>query len=150
MTIGSVGGSASLNPFYQAQAAQAVSLDAQAFDMQTEAGPEDATASAASSNLLTGTGMPTLDTQTLQALLDLSQQDGASGSDASQAGAGGRTGSAHHHHHHHGAGMGQSQASDPASSATALEDASSTDAFGVPASNADNNQNSLAAALAQG
>ena len=89
MSIGSIGGTPSLNQLYAAQAAQpAVSLDLPA----TSTSGAASTTGAASANALTGSTTASLDSQTLQALMDLAQQDPASSSDPAQAGATGQSG----------------------------------------------------------
>ena len=111
MSISSVGGASALSQLYSAQQAQAaVSVDT----------PTDSLLSASAgqggdSNALTGTTTSNLDSQTLQALLDLTQQDPSSSTDPSQASQTGQMQGAHHHHHHHG-GM---QAQAPTQSSTA-------------------------------
>jgi hypothetical protein len=154
MSIGSIGGTSTLNQAYLSQQAQAVL--AQSFDPQTAASTSAVASGStdASSNALTGTGAATLDSQTLQALMDLTQQDpsadpsttGAAGQ-SSQTGQTDQTGQAqgtHHHHHHHGGGTMQAQGTDPSASLAATDTASSTDVFGVPT---DGNEDPLAAAL---
>jgi hypothetical protein len=148
MSIGSIGGTSALDQAYLSQQAQAVL--AQSFDPQTAASsPAAASGSTdANSNALTGTGAATLDSQTLQALMDLTQQDPSA--DPSSTGATGQssqTGQTQgaHHHHHHGGGTMQAQGTDPSASPTAT--ASSTDAFGVPATDTDGSEDPLAAAL---
>ena len=90
MTTSPVGGAAqsSLSQLYsagQAQAASAVSVDVSA-DTSVFA----SIAGASASNSLTGTASSTLDSQTMQALLELTQQDPAatapSGSQTGQTG----------------------------------------------------------------
>jgi hypothetical protein len=148
MSIGSIGGTSALNQAYLTQQAQAVL--AQSFDPQTAASPSTAASGSTdpSSNALTGTGAATLDSQTLQALMDLTQQDPStdpSGTGSTgQTGQTGQTQGAHHHHHHGGGGM-QAQGTDPSASTTAT--VSSSDAFGVPATGADDSEDPLAAAL---
>jgi hypothetical protein len=154
MSIGSIGGTSALNQAYLSQQAQAVL--AQSFDPQTAASSSAAASGGtdASSNALTGTGAATLDSQTLQALMDMTQQDPAA--DPSGAGSIGQTGQtdqtgqvggAHHHHHHHGGGTMQAQGSGSSASPTATDTVSSTDAFGVPATDTDGSEDPLAAAL---
>lgn len=144
MSIGAIGGVSTLNQLYTVQQEQAV--QAASLDVQTVIGSPDAASGStdSSANALTGVGASTLDSQTLQALMDLTQEDPTADSDPSQAGATGQAtdqpGGAHHHHHHHGGGMGQAQATDASAPA-------STDAFGVPEPDADSDP--LAAALAQ-
>jgi hypothetical protein len=157
MSIGSIGGTSSLNQAYLSQ--QALSVLAASFDPQTTAAGASTTTAGgstdASSNALTGVSTPTLDSQTLQALMDLTQQDpaasdpsSADGSgQASQASQGSQAQGAHHHHRHHGGGMEQAQASDPSPSQTATDTASAADAFGVPTSDADSGEDPLVAAL---
>jgi len=148
MSIGSIGGTSALDQAYLSQQAQAVL--AQSFDPQTAASASAAASGStdASSNALTGTGAATLDSQTLQALMDLTQQDPSadpSGTGATgQSGQSGQTQGAHHHHHH-GGGTMQAQGTGPSASATAT--VSSTDAFGVPATDTDGSEDPLAAAL---
>jgi hypothetical protein len=113
MTISSVGGTAAqtaLSQIYgaqQAQAAAAVSVDSPS-------------ATPASANNLTGSTVASLDSQTLQALLGLTQEDPADPSaqpgTASQTP--GQTQGAHRHHHHHGGGMQMPQ--DTTSSAVSV------------------------------
>jgi len=91
-----------------AQAASAVSVDSPLN------GADDT--STTTSNSLTGTTGSNLDSNTLQALLDLTQQDPSqqTGS-ASQSGQAGKA----HHHHHHGGGMQPPSA--PASTPTSSD-----------------------------
>ncbi len=160
MSIGSIGGTSSLNQAYLSQQAQSVL--AASFDPQRTAASTSAAATGsmdASSNTLTGVNTPTLDSQTLQALMDLTQQDPAAASDpsstdgsgqasqGSQSSQSGQAQGAHHRHHHHGAG--QAQASDPSPSQTAADATSSTDAFGVSSPDADGDEDPLAQALSQ-
>ena len=151
MSIGSIGSTSALNQAYLSQQAQAVL--AQSFDPQTAASSSAAASGStdASSNALTGTGAAPLDSQTLQALMDLTQQDPSadpSGTDATgQTGQTGQTQGAHHHHHHHGGGAMQAQGADPSASTTTT--ASSTDAFGVPTTGTDDSEDLLAEALPQ-
>jgi hypothetical protein len=130
MSIGSIGGAASLNPLYAASQAQAC-----------QAMPVDGTtgAAASGSNALTGSTTASLDSQTLQALLGLTQQD-TSSSNQDQGGTASQTDQTqgatphHHHHHHHGDGGAQSStdSSSSSSSSPATQGlASNTDAFGV-------------------
>jgi hypothetical protein len=151
MSIGSIGGNSALNQAYLSQQAQAVL--AQSFDPQTAASSSAAASGGADAgtNALTGIGTSALDSQTLQALMDITQQDPADGSDPSSTATGqsGQAQGAHHHHHHHGGGTMQAQGTDPSTSSTATDTASSTDAFGVPATDTDSSQDPLAAALAQ-
>jgi hypothetical protein len=151
MSISTIGGTSALNQAYLSQQAQSVL--AQSFDPQTTASIS-ATATAGtdpSSNALTGGNASTLDSQTLQALMDLTQQDPAADDSSSAPGQSGQSGQAqgaHHHHHHHGGGM-QAQSSDPSTSPTATDTASSTDAFGVAEPDGDSSESPLAAALSQ-
>ena len=95
---------------------------------------------------MTGTGAATLDSQTLQALMDLTQQDpSADPSGTDSTGQTGQTQGTHHHHHHHGGGTMQAQGTDPSASLTTT--ASSTDAFGVPTDGSDGSEDPLVAAL---
>ena len=148
MSIGSIGDTSALNQAYLTQQAQAVL--AQSFDPQTAASPSTAASGSTdpSSNALTGTGAATLDSQTLQALMDLTQQDPStdpSGTGSTgQTGQTGQTQGTHHHHHHGGGGM-QAQGTDPSASPTATD--TSSDAFGVPATGTDDSEDPLAAAL---
>lgn len=150
MSIGTIGGSSALNQLYasqQAQAVQAVSLDAQSM-----VGTPDSTSGDASSNALTGVSTSTLDSQTLQALMDLTQQDPSSSdpSGTSSTGQPGQSQGAHHHHHHHGGGGAmQAPGTDPstASSTSSASTASATDAFGVAVDGADSADGSLEDAL---
>ncbi len=150
MSIGSIGGTSALNQAYLTQQAQSVL--AQSFDPQTAACPSAAASGNTdpNSNALTGTGAATLDSQTLQALMDLTQQDPStdpSGTGSTgQTGQTGQTQGTHHHHHHHGGGAMQAQGTDPSASPTATDTASS-DAFGVPATGTDDSEDPLAAAL---
>jgi len=68
-------------------------------------------------NALTGSATSNLSSQTLQALLDLTQQD--PGTDPSQASQTGPAQGAHHHHHHHGGGMMRAQSDGPGASTAA-------------------------------
>jgi len=110
MSISSVGGASALSQLYSAQQAQAlsaVSVDA----------PIDSTSDASAilmgnDNALTGSTSSNLASQTLQALLELTQQD--PGTDPSQASQNGQAQGAHHRHgHHHGAGMTQAPPGGP-------------------------------------
>ena len=109
MTVAAVGGASSLSQLYNAQQAQA--LSAVTVDSPAASTPDGSTTTSNtdSSNSLTGLTTSNLDSQTLQALLDLTQTDPSNpSSDPSQAGqTTGQTGQAqgaHHHHHHHGGG----------------------------------------------
>jgi hypothetical protein len=129
MTISPVGGAAQsyLSQLYstqQTQAASAVSVDAAAANSVFSSA---STLDASAGNSLSGTSSSTLDSQTLQALLDLTQQD-PTGTDPSQQG--GQTGQAtgaHHHHHHHGSGAASSTQT-PSSPATTTTGAASPSA----------------------
>ncbi len=80
------------------------------------------TTDASGANSLTGSTTASLDSQTLQALLGLTQQDPANSSDPAQSGATGQTGQTqgmhHHHHDHHGGGGMQAQSTDPSASSS--------------------------------
>ena len=84
----------------QAQALSAVSADA---PMDPPSGDSTPPA-AAGSNALTGTATSNLDSQTLQALLDLTQQDSGDTPQTNKTGQPGQTGQVQHRHHHHGGG----------------------------------------------
>ena len=149
MSIGSIGGASALNQTYLSQQAQSVL--AQSFDPQTAASSSAAASgnTDASSNTLTGIASSALDNQTLQALMDMTQQDPAGdGSNPSSTTTGHAQG-AHHHHRHHGGGTMQAQTADPSAASTGTDMASSTDAFGVPSTDTDGSADSLAAALSQ-
>jgi hypothetical protein len=140
MTISSVGGTAQsylsqLFSAQQVQAASAVSVDAPA-DAST------GTSAAPASNSLTGTGSSTLDSQTLQALLDLTQQADPS----QQTGQTGQAQGTHHRHHHHGGGGMSSNVSSTTTTASASDTLASAAANGV-ASDAENTDTSLESAL---
>jgi hypothetical protein len=111
MNISSVGPS-QLYSAQQVQTLSAVSADDPADSIS------NASASLASNgNSLTGTTTSNLDSQTLQALLELTQQDpGSSPSQADQTGQAQNSqveGAPRHHGHHHGGGMMQAQSGDP-------------------------------------
>lgn len=106
MSITAIGGPGYASQLYAPQQAQAASA-AGAIDPMTDddpASPDDAATS------LTGSTTASLNSQTLQALLDLTQQDPT----AQSAG----TGQVQHHRHHHHQGTGQAPsqtaAGDPA------------------------------------
>jgi hypothetical protein len=120
MSISSVGPASQLYSAQQVQALSAAFAGAPA-----DSTPAASAIPASGSNSLTGTTTSNLDSQTLQALLDLTQQDPANGTDPSQAGQTGQTDQAgqaqsthHHHGHHHGGGMMQAQSSDPSQLST--------------------------------
>jgi hypothetical protein len=157
MSIGSIGGTSSLNQLWAAQAAQTAS--AVSPDGLTQ-GTSDTTSATGTcgTNALTGSTTASLDSQTLQALMDLTQQDPTqqnSGPDPSQAGSTGQAGqtqgaSHHHHHHHRGGGMQASTdpSSDPSSSSsTTTGTSATTDAFGV--ASADGADDTTEASLTQ-
>lgn len=102
----------------QAQALSAVSADA---PMDPPSGDSTPPA-AAGSNALTGTATSNLDSQTLQALLDLTQQDSGDTPQTNktgQPGQTGQTGQVQHRHHHHGGGMrAPSAPTDPSQTAS--------------------------------
>jgi hypothetical protein len=132
----------------QAQAAAATSSDA--LPQSTSDNPTNNTASG--SNILTGSTIASLDSQTLQALIDLTQQDSSGNDDSDGVGSAGQNGQTqgvpHHHHHHHGGGG--AQYADPSSQDSgASNTTSSTDAFGVAAAGStdDTSNASLEAAL---
>ena len=152
MSISSVGGASALSQLYSAQQAQA--LSAVSVDTPMDSTSDASAIPASSSNSLTGTTMSNLDSQTLQALLDLTQQDPASDpSQASQTGqatgqAPGQTQGAHHHHgHHHGGGMMQAQ-SGSASQTSAMTAAGNGPSLTAAADTGDDtSEASLASAL---
>ena len=136
MTTSSVGGTAQsyLSQLYsaqQAQAASAVSVDIPAADSAFAPAP---TTDASGSNSLTGASSSNLDSQTLQALLDLTQQDPTAPSQ--QSGQAGQTSGAHHHGHHHHGGGDPTQASSASTTTTASTGATdaTTDAADADAS----------------
>lgn len=83
-------------------------------------GRATASDNAAASNSLTGTGTASLDSQTLGALLGLTQQDPTDPSQ--QGGQATQVQGAHHHHHHHGGGGTQAPSSASASMTTSTTD----------------------------
>ena len=100
----------------QAQALSAVSADA---PMDPPSGDSTPPA-AAGSNALTGTATSNLDSQTLQALLDLTQQDSGDTPQTNMTGQPGQTGQVQHRHHHHRGGQAPpSDSSQTASTAAA-------------------------------
>ena len=122
-------------------------------DVPTDSTAEASEIQADGSNALTGTTTPNLSSQTLQALLDLTQQDpGTDPSQASQTGQTqtGQSGGAHRHHgHHHGGGMIQAQLQ-PQSGSSSQASAMTTvgDGEALTASDADDtSEASLASAL---
>ena len=124
MSISSVG--PALSQLYSTQQAQA--LSAVSVDVPAGNTPDASAAQAGDDNALTGTTTSNLDSQTLQALLELTQQDPASpAEDSPQTG---QARGAHHHHHHHGGGTTQAQAQsgEPPSSAPAVTSGSTVDA----------------------
>jgi hypothetical protein len=152
MSMGSIGGSCSLSQLYaaqQAQAASAVSVVAPA----TGASDSTSGTDASGSNSLTGNTTASLDSQTLQALMNLTQQDPATGGSPADASSNGQTGQTqglhHHHRHHHGGGMGQSAGSSSSLSSSTSGTTSATDVFGVASADSadDTTQASLDAAL---
>jgi len=121
MSISSVGGASALSQLYSVQQAQA--LSAVSVDVPSDGTLETSASQASGGNALTGTTTSNLDSQTLQALLELTQQaPEGSTSDPSQAAQTGQAQGAHRHHHHHGGGMMQAQAQpgDPSQSSTAV------------------------------
>lgn len=144
MSITSISGAASsllsqITNSQQTQAASAVSMDEP--DADTDMQGTD-TGSSATGNSLTGTMGASLDNQTLQALLNLTQQDptqDASGTTAQGTQAG------QHHHHHHGAGKPGQAGQVPGSDPTAL---ASTDPTALdPLDGDDDGQDGLTALL---
>ena len=150
MTTSPVGGAAqsALSQLYsagQAQAASAVSVDVPA-----DTGGFAPSTAASGSNSLTGTSSSNLDSQTLQALLELTQQDpSATDPSASQAGQPGQAQGAHHHHHHHGGGgaMPTTEASSAASPAAAGTSTSTANPFADATADAQDADASLESAL---
>lgn len=145
MSISSVGPASQLYSAQQVQALSAAFADAPA-----DSTPAASAIPASGSNSLTGTTTSNLDSQTLQALLDLTQQDPANGTDPSQAGQTDQTGhaqSAHRHHgHHHGGGMMQAQSSDPSQPSTTTANGDQSLTAAVDTSD-DTSEASLASAL---
>ena len=141
MTIDSVGGTAQsyLSQFYstqQAQAASAVSVDS---PLDAGGAADTSAAGASASNSLTGTATSPLDSQTLQALMDLTQQ-----TDPSQQS--GQTGQAHRHHHHHGGGAAPPSTDTSSASATTAS-ASASDPAAIMSTDAEDADASLESAL---
>ena len=130
MSISSVGGASALSQLYSTQQAQA--LSAVSVDDPSGYTPNASAAQTGDSNALRGTATSNLDSQTLQALLELTQQDPASSaSDPSQSSQTGQARGAHHHHHHHGGGAIQAQAqsgTSPQASIAAVTRGSTADA----------------------
>jgi hypothetical protein len=119
MSISSVG--PALSQLYSTQQAQA--LSAVSADTPADSTSDASAIPASNDNALTGTATSNLASQTLQALLDLTQQDpGTDPSQASQTGQAPAQGAHHHHGHRHGGGMPQAQSgnSSQASAMTAL------------------------------
>jgi len=134
MSIGSIGTTASLSQLYavgQPQACPAMSVNVLA-----QSTPDTSTTGVSCSNALTGSTTASLDSQTLQGLMGLTQQDPSGSSDPGQAGATSQSGQTsqgvHHQHHHHGGWMQAHPPTDPSSSSSnAPGIASNTDVFGV-------------------
>jgi hypothetical protein len=103
MSISSVGGASALSQLYSVQQAPA--------DTPVDSMSNASAGQTGDNNALTGTSMSNLSSQTLQALLDLTQQD--PGTDPSQASQTGQAQETHRRHGHHG-GMMQAQPGDPA------------------------------------
>jgi hypothetical protein len=146
MSISSVGGAPALSQLYSAQQAQA--LSAVSVDALTDSTSDASGTQANNGNALTGTTTSNLDSQTLQALLDLTQQDpGTDPSQASQTGQAPAQAQGAHHRHHHGGGMMQAQSgnSPQASAMTALGNAPSLTAAADTGD--DSSEASLASAL---
>jgi hypothetical protein len=128
MTISPAGGTAQsyLSQLYSTQQAQAVSAVSPDVPAATGAPTTDASAG----NSLTGTASSTLDSQTLQALLELTQQD-PTGPSQQNAQTGQAQGAHHHRHHHGGAAPPAAATSTPATTApdnaTATADAEDAD-----------------------
>jgi hypothetical protein len=115
MSIASVGGGASsLSQLLAAQQAQ--SLSATSADLYPSGGTDTSEPDVSTSNALTGTSQSSLDSQTLQALMNLTQQDPAS-SDPTQTSQSSKSNQVGHHHHHRGGGV--QQPSNPSASTTA-------------------------------
>ena len=139
MTISPAGGTAQsyLSQLYSTQQAQAVS----AVSPDVPAGTSTSTTDASASNSLTGTGTSNLDSQTLQALLDLTQQDPTQSGQASQSG---QAQGAHHHHHHHGGGAQPATASSTSAPAGPTATAAAgTDGVTADAEDADSSLESM-------
>jgi hypothetical protein len=109
MTISSVGGMAPsyLSQLCAAQQAQSASPEGD----PAQSGPAGAATDGGTSNSLTGTATSNLDSQTLQALLNLTQQDDAEPLQQTDSSQSGQAQGAHRrHHHHHGGPAGNSSA----------------------------------------
>ena len=130
MSIDSVG----LSQLYSTQQAQALSAVSADVPMDPPSG--DSTPPAAGSNALTGTATSNLDSQTLQALLDLTQQDSGDTPQTNKTGQPGQTGQVQHRHHHHRGG--QTPPSDPSQTAsTAADGGSPATASGIESDTAE-------------
>lgn len=128
MSIDPVG----LSQLYSTQQAQALSAVSADIPMDPPSGEPPA----AGSNALTGTATPNLDSQTLQALLDLTQQDSGDTPQTNKTGQPGQTGQVQHRHHHHRGG--QTLPSDPSQTAsTAADGGSPATASGIESDTAE-------------
>jgi len=144
MSISSVGGASALSRPYSAQQAQA--LSAVSVDAPTDSISDAAAIQAGNGNALTGTSK--LASQTLQALLDLTQQDPSDGTDPSQASQSGQAQGAHHRHgHHHGGGMMQAPSGGPPQPSNATADDSGPSLTAAVGAGDENDEASLASAL---
>jgi hypothetical protein len=118
MTISSVGGTAQsyLSQLCAAQQVQSASPE----DIQPQSGAASAATDSGASNSLTGTATSNLDSQTLQALLNLTQEDESEPlQQTDTSGQSGQAQGAHRrHHHHHGGSAGSSSASSGATAST--------------------------------
>jgi len=150
MNLTSISNQAALSRMMAAQQVSAPPDDSEddAFE-----GAVSGTASGTSGNSLTGSATGTLDNQTLQALLSLTQTDPSDEEDAASQTSAGQTQTAnaqtsqtqgpqvHHHRHHHGGGM-----SSTSSSATDSTTDDSGTGIPAPADNGDASDD-LAAAI---
>jgi hypothetical protein len=94
-------------------------------DAPAPEGCDPSAAGSTTSNGLTGTTGSNLDSQTLQALMDLTQQDPSQ--QASSSTQSGQAQAAHHHHHGHHHGGGGMQASSTTAPATTASPSSASD-----------------------
>jgi hypothetical protein len=140
MTISSIAAQTSLSALYAASQTSAAS---QAGAMAIP-GDDDADELAAAGSGMTGSTTASLDSQTLQALLGLTQESDPAQGAQGQPGASG----VHHHHHHHGGGQAQQPPTASTSATATTSTASATADPSIAESDmADESQDSLASAL---
>jgi hypothetical protein len=151
MSIASVGGASSLSQLLAAQQAQAQSLSAMSADLSVAGGTDTSVPDASTSNALTGTSQSSLDSQTLQTLMNLTQQDPPSSdptlaSQSSQSSQSNQVEQGHQHHHHH-VGGGVQQTNNPSASTASTTNTADATTAAVTNTSSDTIEASLASTL---